>query len=304
MRCLTFSLILICALSTFSQTTSYDFYLGDPATKLYFSYKCVEAKKLIRRLEFGSPEAAEKAGYAEGECTLANTSSKAAELFDAVLKTQEGESTDLYLGQPDPSDTYERLPVAGKYSGKVVGITDGDTVTILSNGQEVKVRLAGIDAPEKGQAFGQAAKTHLSDLIFGKQVEIEATKKDGYGRTIGKIFLDGKDINLQMVADGYAWHYKTYAKEQSPVDRTLYADTHNAASNRRSGLWIDGNAVAPSVFRSSFAFSGVAHTSNGSSAGTSPGGSPGGVVHVRGYYRKNGTYVRPHTRSSPRRKRN
>ena len=97
----------------------------------------------------------------------------------------------------------------GTVDGQVVGVTDGDTITVL-DGQRTqhKVRLAGIDAPEKAQAFGQRSKEHLSSLVFGRQVKVETEKQDRYGRTVGKVLVEGRDANLAMVVAGLAWHYK------------------------------------------------------------------------------------------------
>jgi endonuclease YncB( thermonuclease family) len=100
-------------------------------------------------------------------------------------------------------------------SGKVVGVTDGDTVVVLdSNYTQHKIRLSGIDAPERGQAFGTNSKQHLADLIAGESVTVEYDKYDKYDRIVGKILLDGEDVNLKQVEAGMAWHYKQYQKEQ------------------------------------------------------------------------------------------
>lgn len=133
--------------------------------------------------------------------------------------------------------------------GQVVGITDGDTVTVLVDRREVKVRVAGIDAPEKKQAFGQRSKEHLSDCAFGKAVSVQWNKTDRYGRTIGKVVSGGVDCGLRQVQDGMAWHYKAYAKEQTPVDRTAYADAESQASARKVGLWSDPHPTPPWEFR-------------------------------------------------------
>ncbi len=101
---------------------------------------------------------------------------------------------------------------------------DGDTITVLDgNFRQITIRLAGIDAPEKRQDFGMAAKEFLARMVFEKKVTIEASKTDKYGRTIGKIFLNGKDINLAMIEAGFAWHYNEYKYEQSKDDRQRYA---------------------------------------------------------------------------------
>ena len=130
-----------------------------------------------------------------------------------------------------------------------LGITDGDTLTILVDRREVKVRFAGIDAPEKKQAFGQRSKEHLSDCAFDKAVSVEWSKTDRYGRTIGKVISDGVDCGLRQVQDGLAWHYKAYAKEQSATDRGSYADAEFQAVARKAGLWSDPHPTPPWEFR-------------------------------------------------------
>ncbi|MEY4710586.1 MAG: Thermonuclease precursor [Pseudomonadota bacterium] len=135
-------------------------------------------------------------------------------------------------------------------TGRVVGVSDGDTVTILDATQRThKVRLLGIDSPEKKQPFGERAKQSLSDLVFDKQVSVEGGKLDRYGRSLGKIVLDGQDVNLEQVRRGMAWHYKQYARDQAPQDRIAYAEAEAAARQNRVGLWQDAHPVPPWSFR-------------------------------------------------------
>lgn len=138
---------------------------------------------------------------------------------------------------------------ANTLEGKVVGISDGDTITVLVDHREIKVRVAGIDAPEKKQAFGQRSKEHLSDCAFGKAVSIEWNKRDRYRRIIGKVIVDGVDCGLRQIQDGMAWHYKAYAKEQLPADRATYADAESQAVFRKAGLWSDSHPMPPWEFR-------------------------------------------------------
>lgn len=139
---------------------------------------------------------------------------------------------------------------ADNLQGKVVGISDGDTVTVLdASNMQWKIRLMGIDAPEKKQPFGTKSKEALSSLIYGKQVSVEYYKRDRYGRTIGKIVVDGIDANLEQVKAGLAWHYKKYANEQSSIDRELYSRTEDEARISRRGLWIDSNPAPPWEWR-------------------------------------------------------
>ena len=135
-------------------------------------------------------------------------------------------------------------------TGRVVRVADGDTITVLdSNDTQHRIRLEGIDAPESHQAFGTQSKKNLSDMVFGKQVTIVYEKTDQYGRLVGKILLDGKDINLEQVKAGLAWHYKEYQREQTPEDRELYARAEDEARAARRGLWQDPDPVEPSAFR-------------------------------------------------------
>lgn len=134
--------------------------------------------------------------------------------------------------------------------GKVVGVSDGDTITVLDASKtQFKIRLEGIDAPEKAQPFGQKSKEHLSDLVFGKQVIVESNKTDKYGRTVGKVLINGKDANLEQVRSGFAWHYKEYQKEQSAADRVVYANAETSAQSSKSGLWRDTKPMPPWEWR-------------------------------------------------------
>jgi endonuclease YncB( thermonuclease family) len=134
--------------------------------------------------------------------------------------------------------------------GKVVKIADGDTLTLLDRSkQQHKVRLIGIDAPERKQPFGTVSRQNLAALVFGKAVAVEWHKQDRYQRVLGKVLLNGKDINLEQIKAGLAWHYKQYDRDQLPVDRKLYAEAQKAASLKGIGLWSDAAPVAPWNFR-------------------------------------------------------
>ena len=108
-----------------------------------------------------------------------------------------------------------------------------------------KVCLADIDAPEKSQAFGHCSKEQLSDLIFGKSVDVDWCKKDKYGRTVGKISIDGGDENFEQIKSGFAWHYKAYEREQSAADRQSYSQAEIAARINRLGIWQDEAPSGP-----------------------------------------------------------
>lgn len=139
---------------------------------------------------------------------------------------------------------------AQELAGRVVGVTDGDTIKLLTPGNiEEKVRLAGIDAPEKAQPFGNVSKQHLSDQVFGKDVTVEWTKRDRYGRIVGKVEIDSRDACLEQVRAGLAWHYKKYQGEQSPEDQVAYAAAEDAARAGRVGLWSQSNPTQPWEWR-------------------------------------------------------
>ncbi len=139
---------------------------------------------------------------------------------------------------------------AATLMGEVIEITDGDTITLIDSSRiQHKIRLAGIDAPEKRQAFGEKSKQQLADLVFRREVLIEWSKSDRYGRIIGKVFLGNKDVNLTQITSGMAWHYKRYANEQSMTDRGSYAQAEEEAKLKRRGLWKDQNPTPPWDFR-------------------------------------------------------
>ena len=122
--------------------------------------------------------------------------------------------------------------------GKVINVADGDTITVLDDtNTQHKIRLAGIDAPEKKQAFGNRSKESLSDMVFDKRVNVETEKRDRYGRQIGKVLVNGQDVNLVQVERGMAWFYRQYQREQSPNDRKLYEAAEDAAKAGKLGLW-------------------------------------------------------------------
>ena len=139
---------------------------------------------------------------------------------------------------------------AGTLQGKVVGVADGDSLTVLDNNKtQHKIRLQVIDAPEKAQAFGQKSKQSLHQLVHNKQVTVEFQKKDKYGRTVGKVLINGNDICLEQIKLGMAWHYTQYATEQPKEDRIAYQQAELAARGQALGIWKDQNAIPPWEFR-------------------------------------------------------
>lgn len=126
----------------------------------------------------------------------------------------------------------------------VVGISDGDTVKVrCGETAEEKVRLLQIDAPEKKQAFGTQSKQMLSDLAYDKTIQLERNSTDRYGRTLGRITLDGTDLNFEMVRLGLAWCYRKYL-----TDKSCLTIEENARHHRR-GLWADASPIPPWEFR-------------------------------------------------------
>lgn len=151
--------------------------------------------------------------------------------------------------------------VTSTLSGTVIRVADGDTVTVLDgSNQQHKIRVLGIDAPEKKQAFGDRSKQSMARMVFGKPVQVEWSKLDRYGRTIGKVMVSQDncqkpscpktlDAGLAQISLGLAWHYKKYEQEQSAADRQLYAQEEMTARNKHLGLWSDATPIAPWDFR-------------------------------------------------------
>lgn len=163
-----------------------------------------------------------------------------------------------YAGRPDASwrhagDKLEELGAAREgrpvpefgLRGRVVRVADGDTLSVLdSNNTQYKVRLHGIDTPERDQAHGKAAWQALSELVAGKTVGVVVLGKDSYGRTDGTVYLGDTDINLAMVAAGHAWWYRYYAP-----DNRLLEVTEREAREARRGLWASSDPVPPWEWR-------------------------------------------------------
>lgn len=130
---------------------------------------------------------------------------------------------------------------AFELSGRVSKVADGDTVTIVdSQRTKYKVRLFGIDSPESDQPYYNAAKNALSKLVRGKSVGVEVKDTDKYGRVVGTVFVNGLNVNLEMVKMGYAWWYEYYA----PLNDDL-REAQEHARAYKSGLWADNKPTAP-----------------------------------------------------------
>lgn len=127
--------------------------------------------------------------------------------------------------------------------GKVVSIADGDTFTMLVNSQQIRIRLHGIDCPEKGQDFGNVAREFLSGYVFSKVVTVQEMATDRYGRTIGLVTIDGVNVNEKLLEAGLAWHYRQYDKNPD------WAKLEAKAKKEKKGLWIQLNPIPPWDFR-------------------------------------------------------
>ena len=137
------------------------------------------------------------------------------------------------------------LYAAESIEGKVVSVADGDTITVLENDTPIKVRLYGVDAPEKAQDFGTVSRKFTSDLCFGQEVSVDVTDTDRYGRKVGRVTLpDGRVLNRELVKAGLAHWYAEYA----PDDATLKELQAEAKAAKR-GLWSRSDVVAPWAFR-------------------------------------------------------
>ncbi|MBJ78490.1 MAG: nuclease [Nitrospinae bacterium] len=148
--------------------------------------------------------------------------------------------------------------------GKVVKVADGDTVTIVDEkGDKHRIRLGGIDAPEKDQPYGSESTKNLEWLVYGKGVTIEYDKHDRYGRIVGKVLVNPQgdvfclaigcvrkvDAGLEQIKSGLAWHYKKYQKEQSKQDRKLYSKAERNARRKPVGLWVGKERMPPWQWR-------------------------------------------------------
>ena len=135
---------------------------------------------------------------------------------------------------------------APAFQAKVVGITDGDSIKVLRNDQQVKIRLYGIDCPEKGQPFGKAAKKFTSSLAAGKTIKVDPVTKDRYGRTVAMVYVNDQSLNESIIRAGYAWVYKQYCREPFCYDWFRHEAT---ARERKKGLWREPGAIPPWEWR-------------------------------------------------------
>ena len=129
------------------------------------------------------------------------------------------------------------------YEGKVIKIADGDTLTILVDKQQLKIRLSDIDTPKREQPFGTKAKQALSNLVFGKQPRVVEVTIDRYERIVGRVYVDGIDVNRELVATGFAWVYRRYSNDAE------LQELESGAKQKGLGLWADPNPIPPWEWR-------------------------------------------------------
>ena len=157
--------------------------------------------------------------------------------------------------------TFILKSIAGnmEVTGNVVSVKDGDTIHVLdAANNQIKVRLSGIDAPERGQRYSNVSREHLARMVAGKEVRVETTKTDSYGRAVGKVWVQPRDcptcgktleVNLAQITAGMAWWYRYYTNEQNIEDRGRYESAEEEARARKRGLWADPNPMNPYEWR-------------------------------------------------------
>ena len=138
------------------------------------------------------------------------------------------------------------VAAAQAFEGQVVAVADGDTITVVHTGQDERIRLYGIDCPEKRQDFGLRAKRFTHDMVYGRVVDVETVARDRYGRTVGIVMLDGRCLNAALVQSGYAWLYTRYC--DLPLCQQ-WQDLEVSARLTNTGLWAVANPVPPWEYR-------------------------------------------------------
>ncbi len=139
-------------------------------------------------------------------------------------------------------------PARADFSGRVVGVVDGDTLDVLHEGRAVRVRIAGIDAPERLQRHGARAQGQLAAMALNKEARVEERGLDRSGYTVARVQVHGTDLGLRLIHAGLAWHLKG-AQEQTPEEAGIYAVAEAQARKRRAGLWQDLNPMPPWEWR-------------------------------------------------------
>jgi micrococcal nuclease len=138
-------------------------------------------------------------------------------------------------------------PATGRsWTAKVVSVTDGDTINVIRDGRQEKVRLYGIDTPEKGQDYGQQARDLTSALVAGRNVEVEQKDTDRYGRVVGLVKVDGQSLNELVIQNGYAWVYWQYCKEKFCTE---WVKSEGVARQQKKGMWSSSVVIPPWEWR-------------------------------------------------------
>lgn len=210
----------------------------EEARKQRLEAERIEQEKLDQQLKI------EQEKQAKEQDVLKTQGKRGLSIYRAKQKSALASGTQTKNVSPLTSQPLIKSEATKNIFGKVVGVTDGDTITVyLGKDEPVKVRLEGIDAPESKQDLGSASKKHLSELVFGKDVMVQVTGKDKYKRTLGFVFVDGQNVNKTMISDGLAWHYKQYNSD-SALD-----NAEKAARASRLGIWSMPNQIPPWDFR-------------------------------------------------------
>ncbi|HEY8354504.1 MAG TPA: thermonuclease family protein [Methylophilaceae bacterium] len=141
------------------------------------------------------------------------------------------------------------VTLADELVGKVVHVSDGDSMIVQVNETKLRVRMHGIDAPERTQPYNRKARQSLVELVADRTVTVQYDKEDKYGRIVGKVLVNGTDAGLVQLQRGMAWFYRFYQDELAPEDRAAYAQAEAAARRERRGLWAGSDPVPPWEFR-------------------------------------------------------
>lgn len=142
------------------------------------------------------------------------------------------------------------IATADAIDATVVRVEDGDSLIVRdARGRELEVRIVGIDAPELGQAGGDESREHLEGLVGGKQVEVRYDVIDSFGRLIGKVMLNGRDVGFEQLTSGMAWAYAFLPGGQSDEEKRLYREAQDVARRERTGIWADVSPPSPWEYR-------------------------------------------------------
>jgi endonuclease YncB( thermonuclease family) len=189
-----------------------------------------------------------------------------------------------------------------KFHGRVTETYSGNGIAVMTGDRARRaVCISYLETPESGQPYAEVAAQHLKDLLLGKDVTVlfRGFYEEDADCVIGDVYLGGVNITLQMVRDGVAWSNKGFTY---PEGYYVYEQAEQAARSERRGLWQDPSPTPPWTYRAQHPSDGGSPPGGGFGYGDSGGRNADGRVHVRGYYRRNGTYVQSHTRSYPTRR--